>query len=346
MRKAISFILCFVFCFGIFATTAFAAARDTSAEEVMAADLKELGLFQGVSDTDFALDRAPSRTEALVMLIRVLGKEADALNGNWYHPFTDVAPWSDKYIGYAYQHDLTRGISATSFGTGSANAAMYVTFVLRALGYSDTNDEDFTWSDPFSLANDIGILPRRVDLRTFLRADVVTVSYAALPVCLKNTELTLAEKLIADEVFTEEQYTAVYDPAAPEDQPEQLQSVNTVADFYDLVEGMWLIDPEQTGGTVCIIRFYNGDLMLTGVYSGMVYSEYRITGVSQNSDGSIDLALVSTDDPSDRRSGHIRSDDGFGGWFALCIDGGRELSATFAGRTMAEAVPVLDPLVY
>ena len=55
-----------------------------------AAALKQLGLFKGVSDTDFALDRAPTRTEALIMLIRAMGKESEALGGSWSHPFTDV----------------------------------------------------------------------------------------------------------------------------------------------------------------------------------------------------------------------------------------------------------------
>ena len=37
------------------------AERDVSAEEALATELKSLGLFKGVSDTDFALGRAPSR---------------------------------------------------------------------------------------------------------------------------------------------------------------------------------------------------------------------------------------------------------------------------------------------
>ncbi|NLV86083.1 MAG: hypothetical protein GX025_02515, partial [Clostridiales bacterium] len=66
-----------------------AAARDFSDSETKAAALKSLGLFQGVSDSDFALERTPTRTEALVMFIRLMGKEADALVGYYRHPFND-----------------------------------------------------------------------------------------------------------------------------------------------------------------------------------------------------------------------------------------------------------------
>ena len=213
-RQTIALLLCLILVVTFMPSVAFAADRDTTQEEKLAADLKTLSLFKGVSDTNFDLNRAPSRVEALVMLIRVLGKESDALNGTWSHPFTDVPIWADKYVGYAYQSGLTNGISATEFGTGNANAAMYLTFVLRALGYSDNGGTDFTWSDPFSLANNIGILPSRVDTSNFWRADIVSVSYAALQVPLKGTEQTLAQKLISLGVFTQAVFDSLYDPNA------------------------------------------------------------------------------------------------------------------------------------
>ena len=203
MKKTVACLLCVVLLLG---ALPFAAAdRDLSLEESLATDLKVLGLFQGVSDTDFDLARAPSRTEALIMLIRVLGRESEALDGDWTHPFTDVADWADEYIGFAYENSLTNGISATEFGSGSADAAMYLTFVLRALGYSDANGGDFTWNNPFPLATSAGILPEATDTLNFWRADVVLISYAALDAKLKGSEKKLSQKLIEAEVFTGEQ---------------------------------------------------------------------------------------------------------------------------------------------
>lgn len=198
-------------------TVAIAASttRDTSFEETLAYDLKALGLFKGVSDTDFDLDRAPTRAEAVVMLIRMLGKEDEALNGNWSHPFTDVSPWADSFIGYAYENGLTNGISDTQFGfNNTATANMYLTFVLRSLGYSDTNNEDFSWSNPYSLASSTGILPESVDTETFWRADVVLVSYAALVADINGTSKKLAEKLISEGVFSAGAFSAYYDAEA------------------------------------------------------------------------------------------------------------------------------------
>ncbi|MCL2044977.1 MAG: S1C family serine protease [Oscillospiraceae bacterium] len=209
-KKAISITLCIVILVSMMPVFAFGAGRVTTFEEMLANDLKTLGLFRGVSDTDFDLNRAPSRIEALVMLIRVLGKEAEALSSSNPHPFTDVAGWADPYVGYAYANNLTNGISETQFGTGRASAAMFLTFVLRALDYDDTNGADFTWSHPYTLAKTIGILPDFIDINNFWRADVVVISYASLAVTLKNSNQTLAQRLIDAAVFTKETFDLVY----------------------------------------------------------------------------------------------------------------------------------------
>ena len=87
---------------------------------------------------------------------------------------------------------------------------MYLTFVLRALGYSDKNGADFLWNNPYGLSQKTGILPDGVNKQNFLRADVVIVSYAALSAYLKNSSQSLAQKLIAENVFTYEDYMNYY----------------------------------------------------------------------------------------------------------------------------------------
>ncbi len=180
-----------------------AGERDFEPAYGAANHLYEIGLFKGVGTNPdgsphFALERAPNRVEALVMLIRLLGKEAEALSGDWTHPFTDVPGWADEYVGYAYEKKLTNGVSATSFGTGDATAQMYLTFVLRSLGYSDAAGGQFTWDKPEALAESVGILPPGVDMKDFLRADVTLISEAALSAKLKDSGVTLLDKLIAD----------------------------------------------------------------------------------------------------------------------------------------------------
>ncbi len=212
MKKTIlSLLLCITMFVGFIPQATYAqTARDTSFEEKLAADLKQLGLFKGVSDTNFDLNREPTRVEALVMLIRVLGKENTALNSNSNHPFVDVPDWADKYVGYAYENGLTKGTSSTTFGVENASSAMYITFILRALGYSDTDGIDFAWDNPYTLAKKINIMPSSVDIDNFWRADAVAISHAALSVTLKNSEQTLAEKLISAGVFSKNQYDTYY----------------------------------------------------------------------------------------------------------------------------------------
>lgn len=203
LKKLSNFILAIAL---VLCTTLPAHAAASSEAENKATALKQLSLFQGVSETDFALDRAPTRVEAMVMLIRAMGKEAEAQSVGGTHPFTDVPVWADKYIGYAYEKGLTKGVSATSFGTGSADSDMYLTFMLRALGYSDAAG-DFAWNAPDTLARAVGILPDTVNTETFLRADVALVSWAALEADLRGGEPRLAKKLMADGVFTGDEYS-------------------------------------------------------------------------------------------------------------------------------------------
>jgi len=211
MKKLSALILALLMLTGMFNVSASAkVGRDFHNALTAAEELKALGLFKGVSDTDFALERAPSRVEAIVMLIRILGKEEEALKAGQTHPFTDVPAWADSYVSYAYSTGLTKGVSATEFGTSDASAQMFVTFVLRALGYSDTDGKDFNWDKPFALASGVGLLKNGVDRQNFLRADVALVSKNALSAKLKGTTTTLAQKLMADGAIDSEIYNTLY----------------------------------------------------------------------------------------------------------------------------------------
>ena len=207
MKKTVKSILSLMLALTLaFAMLMPAYAASSTEAETKATALKQLGLFKGVSDTDLALNRAPTRTEALIMLIRAMGKESEALGGSWTHPFTDVPSWADKYVGYGYEKGLTKGVSATKFGTGNAGSDMYLTFMLRSLGYDDSKG-DFTWDAPDTLAKAVGILPYSVDTSNFMRADAAVVSWDALEANLKTGKQMLANKLISENVFSSDAYT-------------------------------------------------------------------------------------------------------------------------------------------
>ena len=154
MRAGLSVLLCLLLCLG---AAGAAEGRDLTEQETLAGKLQSLGLFLGVGEradgsTDFALDRPLTREEAVTMLVRALGKGSEAAEMEKTHPFADVPAWADGYVSYAWENDLTNGVSDTTFGAGeTATGEMYVTFMLRALGYADGTD--FTWDDPWTLAD-------------------------------------------------------------------------------------------------------------------------------------------------------------------------------------------------
>ena len=181
--------------------------HDMTAAEKQANQLNSIDLFKGTGNS-YELDRAPLRIEALIMLIRLLGKEQEALILNLPHPFTDVPKWASPYVGYAYKNGLTVGISETEFGSGSyATSAQYLTFFLRALGYS--SETDFDWFDPYALALQVGMLPDGANINEFLRADMVMITKSALAAKMKGASTTLGDKLVSLCSISAEEYKAV-----------------------------------------------------------------------------------------------------------------------------------------
>ena len=171
-------------------------------EQQVAADtLHGLGLFKGVGtkddgSPDYALERSLSRQEAVTMLVRLLGKEQQAQNGQWDIPFTDVDAWAIPYVGYAYANGLPTGMSDTSFGgRQQVTAAQYLTFVLRALNYA--SGEDFVWNAAWEKTDHLGITSGQYSEENngrFLRGDAVYVSSNALRTCIKAGQTTLLEQ--------------------------------------------------------------------------------------------------------------------------------------------------------
>ena len=181
------------------------AAYAAQTEAAEAADtLYALGLFKGTgTDADgkpvFDLDRAPTRAEAVTMLVRLLGKESEAKSGSWTTPFTDVAAWAKPYVGYAYANGLTTGVGKGLFGGGRpVTAAQYLTFVLRALGYE--SGTDFSWDTAWTLTDALGITNGQYHAGTnnsFLRADAALVSVCALGAAAKDGK-TLYEAIFGE----------------------------------------------------------------------------------------------------------------------------------------------------
>lgn len=164
--------------------------------------LHEMGLFQGTQNS-YDLDRTPTRAEAAVMLVRLLGKEAEAKTLTYTAPFTDLKGWEKPYVQYLYSNGLANGTNRTTFHpTGKCTAQMYAVFLLRALGYSDT--ADFSYANAIETAREQGIYDTGIiNVQNFLRDDAAAASYTALSVSPKNSEGTLLDQLVSENAITE-----------------------------------------------------------------------------------------------------------------------------------------------
>lgn len=170
--------------------------------------LYDLGLFRGTGvkadgSPEFDLNRAPTRAEAVTMLVRLLGAEDQAMRSVQAMPFTDVPDWARPYVSYAYRQGLTNGVSASQFASDqSVTAAQYLTFVLRAMGYADGTD--FFWSSAWTLTDRLGITAGEYGQNTpFLRGDAAVVSANALTAQRKEGTQNLLEYLISQGVIAD-----------------------------------------------------------------------------------------------------------------------------------------------
>ena len=197
MKKTVSLallaVLVIALALGPLASPALAASQEVSAKT-----LNALGLFGGVGtnadgSVNFDLSGAANRQTAVTMLVRLLGKESAAQSGSFSTPFSDFDDWAAPYVGYAYKNGLVNGVSDTAFGGRDAiTAQQYITLLLRALGYSDS-DGDFDYAGACAFAHSIGLTDGSYTNSTasFLRGDIAVLSLSALKQTVKGASATL-----------------------------------------------------------------------------------------------------------------------------------------------------------
>lgn len=177
----------------------------------MAQSLKTLNLFRGSFTgygSGFDLEVAPTRLQALIMFIRLLGEEDEALAYAGTTPFTDIEKGSEpeRYVSYAYNKGYTNGYTATLFRPSQpVNAYQYTEFVLRALGYSTADNTDLSGTLSRAVSSNVLTSGEAAMLARdpFLRAELVYISYYALDAQRADAGGTLRQTLLAQGTFTE-----------------------------------------------------------------------------------------------------------------------------------------------
>lgn len=169
-----------------------------AAEYTACADqMQRMGLFRG-TEQGGELDRVPTRAEAAVMLVRLLGAEDEASALDYKAPFVDLKGWEQPYVQYLYENGLTSGAAPDRYEPEQpCTAQMYAALMLRALGYTE-EDGDFSYADALTRAEKIGLYdPAVIDTKNFLRDDAVAASYTALSLMPKGETGTLLDRLTA-----------------------------------------------------------------------------------------------------------------------------------------------------
>lgn len=193
MKRFLTILLTALALTGLLCVTASAASFDGPAKELAA-----IGMLKGGAG-GFDLDKAPTRAQAAIMLTRLFGAEEEAkaayAAGDIQCPFTDVNGAAAPCVAWLKDKGLASGTSETTFGASNpCTAKAYTIFLLRALGYQD--NVDFTAADAQEFAMKIGLLDTSAFTGTFLRDDLVSLTYQALGTDLKGGETYLLASLI------------------------------------------------------------------------------------------------------------------------------------------------------
>ena len=184
VKRLIAVLISFIIVFG--GVSVFAAEYTKEADS-----LNTMGLFNG-TENGYELDKTFTRAEGATMIVRLLGKEKEAVGSSGGVKFTDVKEhWSKPYVAYCASHGITNGTSETEFSPDETmSGAEYVTLVMRSIGYSNIEPDSVIFAAPeLYLASSKEI--RELLSGSFTRDKMVHVSYKALNVKAPNGEMLI-----------------------------------------------------------------------------------------------------------------------------------------------------------
>ncbi len=209
-RRVISLVLSFLLTFSCLMVgfTSASFADDTDTEIVitdqydLSADrLYKYGLFKGGAE-GYDLESESDKTQAAVMLVRLIGAEGDVLTNTYSHPYTDVPKWASNYVGYLYQNEIYLTTDSEELGASERISVYdYIAVVLSALRYSRVH----VGSDAESVvkaAVKAGLLSEEevtlISNTEFNRGTMVYIAEKALSTQISGEMLTLYEVLDAN----------------------------------------------------------------------------------------------------------------------------------------------------
>lgn len=195
------------------------AFAETFSYESQATALNKLGLYKGISETEFVPDlgTALDRQTGVVMLLRMFGQEEEALllsdeqAAEKLAKFKDagtIEGWAKKQVAYAVDKGFVKGYpeDATFRPAAGLNGKAYCSLLLQQLGY----DGDFDYHSAALKLSEIGGLTDAE--ATLFNSDaqikkdtLVGISYGALQAKYKADGVKLVKALLNSGNITVEQ---------------------------------------------------------------------------------------------------------------------------------------------
>ena len=239
-----------------------AAEEDDPAYEHALA-LKDAGILFGYPGGSFGLDRQFKRSESVAVLLRALGVYEEAGKTPYEPVFTDVPEdhWAAPYILYAYENEMTRGVSETAFAPDRyVTAKEFCTLLLRYLLESPEIEPDTVYGWIVTQTPlDKDYMAALFERDTFLRSDMVEIVYT---LCVKPPDYgkpvtrAHANLVYVDDIFYLEVQADAFSPF----------TWAAVISDQDIVTDIGLIEldpePDPDGGTpidsnpyTCIYQF-------------------------------------------------------------------------------------------
>lgn len=216
LKKTLAALLVVAMIASIAVVPAFA---ESFSYESQATALNKLGLYKGISETEFVADlgTALDRQTGVVMLLRMFGQEAEAEKLTAEEAtaklakFTDggtVADWAKRQVAYAVEKGYVKGYAEDStFRPAAAlNGKAYSSLLLQQLGY----DGDFDYHAAANKLSEIGGLTAAEAALFNTDAQInkdslVGISHGALQAKYKADGVKLVKTLLTNGNITVEQ---------------------------------------------------------------------------------------------------------------------------------------------
>ena len=197
MKRTLSLMLALVMVLSTF--TVFADNHVSDAEMEAGAFLKANEVLVGDAEGDLLLGNVLKKQNAVVLLSRLMKVEelAKAFPTDEDTTYPDVTdPFYKGYIAWATTEGLIEGKGTGDFGfDDSVTAREFATMLLRSLGYTVGMDADVEWDNALEKAIELGVAAEETEDGIVSRGTVALMVFNALPLNLKDSEETLAEKL-------------------------------------------------------------------------------------------------------------------------------------------------------